>query len=1325
MRVAGWICVILCTSLVSAFNLEPRIAIIKQGAPKTFFGFSVAQHQTFGRQNTSWVLVGAPIANSLQPNISFSGALYRCPLTTLTTDCQQVVTEELRDTISTLPDNHDGHLYPPLPTEEKTGQWLGVVVYSQGPGRKVLLCAHRFANRGTYDEYYHMIGSCYTLNQKLEVSDSFQPCSGLNKKGGYTRFGMCQAGTSGIISDDDLLLLGMPGSVKLEGTVYAVNISDNYLLRDKTIFYGPNSPSASPVEEGSFNGMAVAYGKFLSPHGPHSLVSGAHRAGLTGQVIFYSIVREARWSKSTLAVEMILEGEMDFSNFGYSLCTLDLNSDGMTDLVVGAPHHYTAGTGGAIYIYTTPRSGLKADTPYTRILGLPDSQFGIGLSTAGDLNQDGFEDLVVGAPFEEGGGTVYIYSGSREGIANNQQASQVIRARDVSGVSGLMAFGYSVSGGQDLDGNNYPDLAVGAFCSDHVLLIRSRPIISMETKLQYAEGLNEIDVSQIECIHNPSSRQKCVGFESCFWLKSPRTSIPNAYIEYRLEAETFDSSRKFSRVYFSQSSKNRTHVVIKDIEITSQMTERFFCRKEYMYIKNSIVDIHSPIRFQISYRLLLPNPEQRPGLPLPDINKFPILDQHQATKKFEAHFAKDCGSDRICQSGFLLNAVYDLPLDSDGMRAFDAGSSRQLSINISVASEREPAYDAKLRIKHPEDIGFVGTRAQKGLTCTSGADNSIVCALGNPFHRGLRELVLKFDVSSLARGYQRSLSPVYDNQATYDDWFLDFELSVTTSSQLDETVEKRIRARVIQRSDIEISGVAKPEQTTYGNEETGAYDDIDVQYIDQVGSPILHTYDIYNNGPLTAEWVDVFISWPYRLATGRDEVDDWLMYLTRTPFVQGDGSCFVEDTHINPLRLKSRQNEPDLVVRVKSDTEKLNVQTSRISSTSSVNYSSGGSTSSNTGRLVTGSALNSEQVPPRKTYTQTRKNSIEDRNRKVSTFTQESSSTYRRKHTSRGRFRDQVSTIHRGSSGVRHGVASEGFSGGSNRRGGGDESLHRHTPSSSGTSTPGYHRFSSTDSEEEDSFTGVSSASSSSDASFSSSFSQSSSSSSSDGGVNYRRFNAADDPEEDRPPKSRRLYTWQRPRHKDYQSAIEKLRERRRKHRVRQNYESRDRTEETLSSSSDLDRSSRRRRSEPRTAEPETIQDDTGQSHTIVKIDCESGTALCLRIRCRINRLPAKNYALIHLQGRLSNSSLLHHFPHVSWVSVSSSASYSLPPGVRSKDPRSHQVETRAYSQLGEGPGTVPVWAIVLAVLLGLLLLALLVLLLWKLGFFQRRKPTQ
>ncbi|MEZ4405193.1 MAG: FG-GAP-like repeat-containing protein [Polyangiales bacterium] len=135
----------------------------------------------------------------------------------------------------------------------------------------------------------------------------------------------------------------------------------------------------------------------------------------------------------------------------------DLNGDGYADLVVGAPN--AIGIGRA-YVYLGGPGGLGA-SPATTLTG-PDGssgRFGFSASSAGDLNDDGYGDLIVGAPAASTTGRVYIYLGSPSGVGLSPAV--VLLAPD--GYSSY--FGASIAGALDVNGDGYADLAVGASCA--------------------------------------------------------------------------------------------------------------------------------------------------------------------------------------------------------------------------------------------------------------------------------------------------------------------------------------------------------------------------------------------------------------------------------------------------------------------------------------------------------------------------------------------------------------------------------------------------------------------------------------------------------------------------------------------------------------------------------------------------------------------------------------------------------------------------------------------------------------------------------------------
>ena len=95
----------------------------------------------------------------------------------------------------------------------------------------------------------------------------------------------------------------------------------------------------------------------------------------------------------------------------------------------------------------------------------------MSLSKLGDLDHDGYDDLAIGAPYDQEGGSVFIYRGGPNGI--DEKPSQIIRGQDAD--PSLKGFGYSLSGKVDLDGNGYPDLLVGAPDSGQTVYFRYGP----------------------------------------------------------------------------------------------------------------------------------------------------------------------------------------------------------------------------------------------------------------------------------------------------------------------------------------------------------------------------------------------------------------------------------------------------------------------------------------------------------------------------------------------------------------------------------------------------------------------------------------------------------------------------------------------------------------------------------------------------------------------------------------------------------------------------------------------------------------------------------
>jgi hypothetical protein len=143
-------------------------------------------------------------------------------------------------------------------------------------------------------------------------------------------------------------------------------------------------------------------------------------------------------------------GETEGDQMGRSLANAgDVNNDGFDDFIVGAPFNDEAGVdAGKFYVY----SGLTEELLYSRAGEQPGDRYGWAVAGVGDLDGDDHDDFIVGAPYRAGEiGRAYVYSG---------QTGHLMYAPWGESVGDR--FGYSVSGGQDIDADGGDDFIVGA-----------------------------------------------------------------------------------------------------------------------------------------------------------------------------------------------------------------------------------------------------------------------------------------------------------------------------------------------------------------------------------------------------------------------------------------------------------------------------------------------------------------------------------------------------------------------------------------------------------------------------------------------------------------------------------------------------------------------------------------------------------------------------------------------------------------------------------------------------------------------------------------------
>jgi hypothetical protein len=165
-------------------------------------------------------------------------------------------------------------------------------------------------------------------------------------------------------------------------------------------------------------------------------------------------------AKMDVVPDLVLTGEAAGDAFGYAVASAgDVNRDGFADVIVGAYENSARGAGaGRAYVFF---GAARPDPLPDAILNgeAAGDRFGISVSGVGDLNGDGFADVVVGAYQNDAGGVdagrAYLYFGG---------ARLVDRAATVlTGAESGDAFGFSVAGAGDVNKDGYSDVVVGAY----------------------------------------------------------------------------------------------------------------------------------------------------------------------------------------------------------------------------------------------------------------------------------------------------------------------------------------------------------------------------------------------------------------------------------------------------------------------------------------------------------------------------------------------------------------------------------------------------------------------------------------------------------------------------------------------------------------------------------------------------------------------------------------------------------------------------------------------------------------------------------------------
>ncbi|NXO60870.1 ITA2 protein, partial [Aramus guarauna] len=521
---------------------------------------------------------------------------------------------------------------------------------------------------------------------------------------------MSQVGFSAYYSQKkDVLLLGAVGAYDWSGTVVQES-SGRVTTFPSHVF----EKILQDRNHSSYLGYSVAV---VSTQSSVYFVAGAPRSNYTGRVVVYEVD-----SDGNIAIVQSQRGEQACiffgSYFGSVVCSVDINRDSVTDvLLVGAPMFMNdlKKEEGRVYMFSITKGILDQQELLEGPQGSENARFGSAIAALADIDLDGFNDVIVGAPLEnQNSGAIYIYNGFQKTIRTKY--SQKILGSDSAFGQRLQFFGRSVDGHRDLDDDDITDVSVGA--DGNVVLLWSKSIANVSVIASFKP-------EKISLLNKNTEITVKICFQATFRPAKRNNQVAIKY-NATLDAD-LQSSRVTSRGLFKE---NNERYMQRDLEVRHEEN----CVHDVFSVQEPSDAVNSlGLRIDIG----LANP-----------GSGPVLDIYSpASVAYSIPFIKDCGEDELCVCDLVLNIQQKA---DDGKQQFVVSSkTRRLTFNVKLRNKKENAYNTRIQATFSDNLFFASSSLPSDgteVSCQTGTvQSTVICQISYPvFSTGQQ---VSFDIS--------------------------------------------------------------------------------------------------------------------------------------------------------------------------------------------------------------------------------------------------------------------------------------------------------------------------------------------------------------------------------------------------------------------------------------------------------------------------------------------------------------------------------------------------------------------------------------------------